>query len=156
MTGEHKTSDYTVELEWMPDPESNYKRMAKLGNTSDNLPEIILVTPPEFKKGIPDNWSPEHLFVSSVVACFFTTFVAISDSSNLKLTSLRIRGVGTLEKDADGKEAITKIDLYPEIIIDESENVEKARKIAEKTEKNCLIANSMKSEIIMTPDIKNA
>lgn len=147
-------SEYTIELKWMPDPDAEYKRMAQLGN--DNLPQIVCVTPPEFKKGIPDHWSPEHLFVSSVVACFFTTFLAISDSSKLQLKELVINGVGTLDKDADGKEAITRIDLYPKIIIEAGEDVVKAKKIAEKTEVNCLIANSMKSEITMTPEIEEA
>jgi organic hydroperoxide reductase OsmC/OhrA len=149
-------SEYAIELKWLHDPDTEYKRMAKLGNESENLPQIVCVTPPEFKKGIPDHWSPEHLFVSSVVACFFTTFLAISDSSKLQLKALAINGVGILDKDADGKEAITRIDLYPKIVIEAGEDVAKAKKIAEKTEINCLIANSMKSEITITPEIEEA
>nr|MDO8112165.1 OsmC family protein [Candidatus Sigynarchaeota archaeon] len=149
-------SEYKVELEWLADSAIPFKRMAKLSNKDEKLPDVICVTPPEFKKGIPNHWSPEHLFVSSCVACFFTTFLAISDSSGLSLKSFKLKGIGTLAKNAQGKEAMTRLDLYPEIVVGTEADIDKAKKVAEKTEANCLIANSMKSEITLHPSIKKA
>ncbi|MEX2685038.1 MAG: OsmC family protein [Candidatus Sigynarchaeota archaeon] len=142
-------SEYKVELEWLNDTANPYKRMARMGSTADKLPEIICVTPPEFKKGIANHWSPEHLFVSSCVACFFTTFMSISESSNLPVKSFKVGGMGILAKDKDGKSAMTKLDLYPEIVLEKDGDIEKAKKVAEKAEANCLIANSMKTEVIV-------
>ncbi|NMC05810.1 MAG: OsmC family protein [Candidatus Lokiarchaeota archaeon] len=149
-------SEYKVEVEWLPDPASPYKRMARMGSAADKLPEVTCVTPPEFKKGIPNHWSPEHLFVSSCAACFFTTFTSISDSSALSLKTFKVKATGILAKDKAGKEAMTRIDLYPEIVVEKDADIEKAKRIAEKAEANCLIANSMKSEIVVHPAIRKA
>lgn len=147
-------SEYKVEVEWLPDTANSYRRMARMDSAADKLPEIICVTPPEFKKGIPNHWSPEHLFVSSCAACFFTTFTAISDSSGLSLKSFKVKATGILAKDNDGKDAMIKLDLYPEIVVERDADLEKAKRVAEKAEKSCLIANSMKSEIIIHPSIQ--
>ncbi len=147
-------SEYKVEVEWLPDTANSYRRMARMDSAADKLPEIICVTPPEFKKGIPNHWSPEHLFVSSCAACFFTTFTAMSDSSGLSLKSFKVKATGILAKDNDGKDAMIKLDLYPEIVVERDADLEKAKRVAEKAEKNCLIANSMKSEIIIHPSIQ--
>ncbi len=147
-------SEYKVEVEWLPDTANSYRRMARMDSAADKLPEIICVTPPEFKKGIPNHWSPEHLFVSSCAACFFTTFTAMSDSSGLSLKSFKVKATGILAKDNDGKDAMIKLDLYPEIVVERDADLEKAKRVAEKAEKSCLIANSMKSEIIIHPSIQ--
>jgi organic hydroperoxide reductase OsmC/OhrA len=149
-------SEYKVEVEWLPDPASPYKRMARMGSATDKLPEVMCVTPPEFKKGIPNHWSPEHLFVSSVAGCFFTTFTAISDSSGVSLKSFKVKATGILAKDKNGKDAMTKVDLYPEITVEKDADVDKAKRVAEKTEANCLISNSMKTEVIIHPTIRKA
>jgi len=151
-----RISEYKVELEWLDDTANPYKRMAKMSSAADKLPEIICVTPPEFKKGIANHWSPEHLFVSSCVACFFTTFMSISESSGLPVKSFKVKGTGILAKDKDGKSAMTKLDLYPEIVVEKDADLEKARRVAKKSEANCLIANSMKSEIILHLEIRKA
>jgi len=36
---------------------------------------IEVATPPEFPKGIPGIWSPEHLFTASISSCLMTTFL---------------------------------------------------------------------------------
>jgi len=35
---------------------------------------IEVATLPEFPKGIPGIWSPEHLFTAAVSSCLMTTF----------------------------------------------------------------------------------
>ncbi len=149
-------SEYKAEAEWEPDSASPYKRMARMSSPSDKLPEITIVTPPEFDKGIPNHWTPEHLFVSSLVACFFATFMRISEGSSLSLKALKVAGTSVLSQDKDGKNAITKVDLYPDIVVEKDKDIIKANRIAEKTEQECLIANSMKSEIMIHPSIRKA
>ncbi|HRG17845.1 MAG TPA: hypothetical protein PLP39_02030 [Flavobacterium lutivivi] len=58
---------YSVNLKW----ESDRKGIM----SSPELTTIIEVaTPPEFEKGMPNVWSPEHLFTAAVISCFMTTF----------------------------------------------------------------------------------
>jgi len=108
--------------------------------------KIEVATPPEFDKGMPNIWSPEHLFTASVVSCFMTTFLAIAEYSKLEYIKFSCNAEGVLEK-IDGKYLMTKIILKPELIIAELDKMERAQRILEKSEAACLISNSIKSEI---------
>ena len=130
---------YTVNLKW----ENDRKGIM----SSPELPiKIEVATPPEFDKGMPNIWSPEHLFTASVVSCFMTTFLAIADYSKLDFINFKCDAEGVLEQ-VDGKYLMTKIILKPELTIAELNKMERAQRILEKSEAACLISNSIKSEI---------
>jgi len=119
--------------------------------SSDGFPNIEVATPPEFK-GIPGVWTPEHLFVSAVNICLMTTFLAIAENSFLSFTSYSCSGKGKLER-VDGKFMISEIELQPKITVKKEKDKEKALRIIEKSEKACLISNSIKSNVILKPEI---
>jgi peroxiredoxin-like protein len=119
---------------------------------SESLPDMKVATPPEFPKGVAGIWSPEHLFVSSVNVCLMTTFLAIAENSSLPFNSFKCEANGKLEK-VDGMFMISEIELRPEIIIPEEKYREKAGRLIEKSEKMCLISNSVKTRIILNPII---
>ena len=130
---------YTVNLSWEHDRKGIM--------SSPELPtKIEVATPPEFDKGMPNIWSPEHLFTASVVSCFMTTFLAIAEYSKLEYIKFSCNAEGILEK-IDGKYLMTKIILKPELTIAELDKMERAQRILEKSEAACLISNSIKSEI---------
>ncbi|MFO7444817.1 MAG: OsmC family protein [Ignavibacteriaceae bacterium] len=125
----------------------------RIGNISaDGMPDVTVATPPEFPKGVPDIWSPEHLFVASVNICLMTTFLAIADNSNLQFKSFSSKAKGKLEK-VDGKFAISEIELNPSVTVTQEKDVERAKRIIDKAEQNCLISNSIKSKIILNPEV---
>lgn len=121
--------------------------------SSDSLPDIKVATPPEFPKGVAGIWSPEHLFVSSVAICLMTTFLSIAENSSLPFNSFKCEAEGKLEK-VDGKFMISEIELKPEVVVSEEKLREKTVRIIEKSEKMCLISNSIRSKIILSPVIK--
>ncbi|MFZ1292123.1 MAG: OsmC family protein [Melioribacteraceae bacterium] len=116
------------------------------------LHDIEVATPPEFPKGVPNIWSPEHLFVASVNVCLMTTFLAIAENSKLEFSSFTSKAKGKLEKVENGF-MITEIELYPEINIVAEKDLERAERIVQKAEQHCLISNSIKSEIKLFPKI---
>lgn len=121
--------------------------------TSPDLTNSITVaTPPEFPKGEPNMWSPEHLYVAAANSCLMTTFLAIADNSKLDFVSFDSGASGKLEK-AEGKFMITEIELKPRVVLKSEKDRERALRIIEKSEKACLISNSMKSKIILSPEI---
>src|SRR5690349_13974368 len=81
---------------------------------------IEVATPPEFPKGMPGLWSPEHLLVAAVNSCFMTTFLAIAENSKLEFHLFSCSATGKLEK-VDGKFMITEIKLSPVLTIDKSD-----------------------------------
>lgn len=130
---------YLVNLEWSMD---------RKGEISSPVldQKIEVATPPEFPKGMPGIWSPEHLFTAAVSSCFMTTFLAIAENSNLEFFSLTCPAEGILDK-KEGKFAMTEIILKPVLTIPNEEDREKAEKVMVKAERACLISNSITSEV---------
>ena len=114
---------------------------------------IEVATPPEFPKGIPGIWSPEHLFTASVSSCLMTTFLAIAENSRLEFSSFSCKSKGKLEK-IEGKFSMSEIILEPTVVIIHENDREKAERVLIKAETACLISNSIKSKITMIPTIK--
>ncbi len=139
-----ETFFYNTEVNWREG------RTGKL--SSEGMQDITIATPPEFPGGVPNIWSPEHLFVASANICLMTTFLAIAENSKLNFFSYSSGGKGKVER-VDGKFFITQIELSPKILVPNERDKEKALRIIEKSEKACLISRSMKSEIILKPEI---
>lgn len=108
---------------------------------------LEVATPPEFPKGMPGIWSPEHLLVAAVESCLMTTFLAIAENSKLAFESFQANAVGKLET-VDGKYMISEITLSPVLEISNEADRERAERILQKSEAACLISNSVKSNII--------
>lgn len=139
---------YEVNLGW---------QYARLGQLSSPLltDTIDVATPPEFPKGMPGVWSPEHLLVAAVSGCFMTTFLAIAENSKLDFDDFDCRAVGKLES-IDSKLQISSVELYPKLLLTDESDMEKAQRILQKTEKACLITHSIRSQVSLHPDIKIA
>ncbi|UKJ06732.1 OsmC family protein [Solitalea lacus] len=113
---------------------------------------IEVATPPQFPKGIPGIWTPEHLFTASIGSCLMTTFLAIAENSKLNFKNFRCRSKGKLEQ-VDGKFMISEIILEPTVEITDKKERDKAERVLQKSEAACLISNSIKSKIIVKPTI---
>lgn len=114
---------------------------------------VEVATPPEFPKGMPGIWSPEHLFVAAISSCLMTTFLAVSENSKLPFVSFECNAIGKLDK-IDGKFMMTEVTLKPTLVIEQADQYDRAKRILEMSEKACLISNSVKSTIIFEPTIK--
>ncbi|MBI1766977.1 MAG: OsmC family protein [Bacteroidetes bacterium] len=113
---------------------------------------IEVATPPEFEKGMQGIWSPEHLFTASVGSCFMTTFLAIAENSKLEFTSFACRAVGKLDSE-EGKLMMTEVSLQAEVTIANSNQQELAMRVLQKSERACLISNSIKTKVSMIPAV---
>ena len=122
-------------------------------NTSMENNCIEVATPPQFPKGIPGIWSPEHLFTASVSSCFMTTFLSIAENSRLNFLSFSCSSKGKLEN-VDGRPQMTEIQISPHVVIGSESDREKTVRILNKAEAACLITNSIKSKVIMQPAIE--
>lgn len=144
---------YHVNINWskerkgmMCSPELN-----SMANNANGCIEVA--TPPEFPKGIPGIWSPEHLFTASISSCLMTTFLAIAENSKLDFFSFQCQSTGKLEQ-VGGKYLMSEILLEPKVVIQNEKDIEKAERVLQKSEAVCLISNSVKSKIIMNPVIE--
>lgn len=135
---------YNTEIQWLGERRGDLR--------AAGLPELVVDAPPEFK-GHEGFWTPEHLFVASVNSCFMTTFLAIAENSKLDFISLRVGAKGKLEKQDGQGFMITEITLWPRLVLRESRDAERAVRILQKAERNCLISNSIKTQITLQPEV---
>jgi peroxiredoxin-like protein len=118
---------------------------------ADAVDPIISAPPAEF--GGPGNrWSPESLLVASVADCFILTFRAISRASKLDWVSLQCEANGTLDKTEDATR-FTRFDIRATLEVSDGTSVDKARRIMEKAEQNCLITNSLSARSHLDADV---
>jgi peroxiredoxin-like protein len=113
---------------------------------------IEVATPPEFPKGMPGIWSPEHLFTAAVSSCLMTTFLSIAENSKLSFTHFSCKSKGKLEQ-VEGKFMMSEIILEPTVTISDEKDRERAERILQKSEAACLISNSIKSKVTMQTTI---
>ena len=114
--------------------------------------EIEVATPPEFG-GHENIISPEDLFVSSANVCYMTTLLGTIKNMGVELVSYESEAEGILDT-VDKMKIFTKIIIKPKIKAKETE--EKIRMILGHAEKRCLVANSMKTQVIIEPRIETA
>lgn len=134
---------YRTSVQWVSE------RRANLG--AEGLPGLEVATPPEFPGGHPGVWSPEHLFTAAAEACLMTTFLAIAANSKLEFKAYSSTAEGFLEKTEAGL-LMTEIVLRPRVVV-AADQVDRAKRVLEKAEKNCLISNSMKTRVVLEPDV---
>jgi organic hydroperoxide reductase OsmC/OhrA len=99
---------------------------------------------------------PEEAYVASLSSCHMLTFLAVAARKKLTVDSYEDHAVGYLEKNEEGKLAITKIDLHPKVIFEEGLSVshEELSSLHELAHHECFIANSVKTEIKTIIDIE--
>ena len=145
---------YNVDVNWSTDRKGTVcPPEIDQFNTENKCIEVA--TPPEFPKGIPGIWTPEHLFTAAVSSCLMTTFLAIAENSKLEFISFSCRSKGVLEQ-VEGKFIMSEIILEPTIIINDEKDRDRAERVIQKSEAACLISNSIISKITMISTIKTS
>lgn len=138
---------YNVNINWNTD-RRGVMCSPELNRDANSCIEVA--TPPEFPKGMPGIWSPEHLFTAAVSSCLMTTFLAIAENSKLAFKDFSCSSKGKLEQ-VDGKFIMSEIILEPVVTIVDEKDRERAERVLQKSEAACLISNSVKSKITMIP-----
>ena len=114
---------------------------------------IECATPPEFPNGVPNIWSPEHLFVAAINSCFMATFLAIANNFKLEVQSFKCTTIAKLEM-VEGKYLITTAVLSPIVkLVNPETDTEKAIRVLEKAKGGCLVTNSMKTEVTLNSTV---
>jgi len=116
--------------------------------TANDVKDVIRVaTPPEFSGGVPDMWSPEHLFLSSLSSSFMTTYLAFAEKRKLAIIHFECSTIGQIAL-VDGHLEFTTVNLYPKIYVETQEEIVIANDVLTKTYKHCIIANSIKPHLV--------
>ena len=112
--------------------------------TSDGIPDMATVTPPEFD-GPGGLWSPETLLVGAVVDCYVHTFRGIARASRMPWVEISVTCDGTLER-PEHVTQFTRFDLSARVVLPPEASEEQGRRILTRAEETCLITRSLKAE----------
>jgi organic hydroperoxide reductase OsmC/OhrA len=96
--------------------------------------------------------NPEELLAATLASCHMLTFLAVSAKSRLHVESYEDEPVATLDKNAEGKLAVTHIRLNPRAKFKgETPSAEKLQELHNKAHRNCFIANSLACKMTVEP-----
>ena len=105
---------------------------------------IQLAIPPEFE-GLGGTYSPEDLYVLSLLNCFLATFKFVAEKSKLEFREINGEGVLYVEKGMEKAPWMSRVELS--FTLTGPTQKERALNLLEKTKNNCMIINSVKSEV---------
>jgi organic hydroperoxide reductase OsmC/OhrA len=136
---------YEVDLAW------NSERNGTL--SSMGLPELEVVTPPEFLKGKKNKWTPEHMLAGAVSSCFMNSFLAVAESARLDVLGYKSHCFVKLVQKAGQLEA-SEILIRPTIKLISDQDLPKALQLIEKTEGACPIKKALKLSVDIHPQFE--
>jgi peroxiredoxin-like protein len=119
--------------------------------SSPRLPDLPTASPPEFG-GPGGAWSPEHLLLAAVESCYLFTLRAVARASGLEFTSLDLASDGIVDRE-DGVTRFTEIVLRPRLTVGPGVDLDRARRVLDKSERACLVSASLKTPVRVEPDL---
>jgi organic hydroperoxide reductase OsmC/OhrA len=122
-----------------------------------NGPEMKFSAPPDVQ-GHAGVYTPEDGFVAAANTCVMLMFVWAAERFKLRLLSYECRGEGTKLVELDRTEIFTRLLFQPRIRVaagGERQDIVEARvrRALQAARKYSLVANSVKSEIVIEPEI---
>ena len=99
--------------------------------------------------GNPDRVDPEGAFVAALASCHMLTFLALASNRGFVVDSYEDCAVGHLGKNANGKMAVIRVDLHPQITFSGAKLPAQTDLdwLHDKAHKECFIANSVNTEV---------
>ena len=99
---------------------------------------------------VAENVDPEEAFVASLSSCHMLFFLDIAAKSGYVVDEYTDAAIGSMEKNTEGKTAITKVVLRPNAIFS-GEHIPDPGKVEQmhrRAHEFCFIANSVKTKVI--------
>ncbi len=97
--------------------------------------------------------TPEGTLVAALCMCYELTLVAFLQGMKIEVSELEVRGEGEAPGDLGPGKGFRKIDLKPVLKV-KKEDKEKALQAINQAKEFCLVANSLKVPITLSPEIK--
>ena len=133
--------DYPVEFNSRSDAEKGEEKWSL--ETDEGL-KTDMTVPEEFG-GDSENPSPEDLFSASLQTCMIATFKTIAERKNLSYDRISSEASVELDRGEDSRPVMKEAEINLDVtgVGDQG----KAEKVAQATEKNCFIHNSVKTDV---------
>jgi organic hydroperoxide reductase OsmC/OhrA len=147
-----RTATYNTTVTW----KGEHWGHLRLGNG----PEMDFSAPPD-AQGHPGVLTPEDAFVAAANTCVMMMFIWAAERFKLDLVSYDCYAEGTKLIELDRTEIFTQLVLRPKIVVradgqDKAAVEKRVRRALESAQKYSLVANSVKSAVVIEPAIEVA
>jgi organic hydroperoxide reductase OsmC/OhrA len=145
-----RTTSYHTTVQW----KGEHRGHIRMGNG----PEMDFSAPPD-AHGHAGVLTPEDAFVAAVNTCVMMMFLWSAERFKLDLVSYECLGEGTKLIELDRTELFTQVVLRPRIavrsdIADKDATLKRLQRALDSAVKYSLVANSIKSKLILEPAIE--
>ena len=134
---------YNVQLKGGP---TGYAHLDSVGRRT------LATAPPREFGGPGDAWSPEHLFLAAIEACFLFTLRAVAQVSKLEFLDLNVHAEGTVDRQT-GVTKFTDIVLRPRITFAAGVDRAKVAAVLANTEKHCLVSATLATPVRVEAEV---
>jgi organic hydroperoxide reductase OsmC/OhrA len=96
---------------------------------------------------------PEEAFVAAISSCHMLWFLSIACERGFVVESYRDEAVGVMERNSEGKLAMTRVTLRPRVVFADYNSPDEPTflEMHHAAHDECYIANSVKSEVVCEP-----
>jgi organic hydroperoxide reductase OsmC/OhrA len=119
--------------------------------TTSGVPGLRAAPPPAYD-GPGDAWTPEHLLLAAVEACFLFTFRAVARQMHVEYTACALSCEGVVDRQ-DGVVRFTEIVVRPHLTLPASADFDRVKRALAKTERACLVSASLSTPIRVEPQL---
>lgn len=118
---------------------------------------VVVSASTEFK-GDANAADPEQLLLTALASCQMLTFLAVAEARGYRVERYRDQPVAYLEKNAEGRLAVTRIELSPMVDFagDKWPDGATLEKLHQSAHRNCFIAHSITAQVTVTPVMETA
>lgn len=147
-------SEYGATVTWhlKPDTPFEYEQFNRDHEWTLSGGEVVQASASPSFFGSGSRVNPDEAVIAATSSCHMLTFLAIAAKRGLKVLSYIDQPSGTVEKNAEGRTAITHIVLRPRVVFDGVDMDGPAlEKLHASAHRNCFVANSLKSDVRIEP-----
>lgn len=150
---EHKEHHYHIVCRWSGSTGTGYEAYNRNHEvaTPSAATRLTLSSDPAFR-GDPGLLNPEQLVVMAASSCQLLSFLAVAARRRMDVLEYEDHAEGLMPEN-EKPVRITRIALRPRIVVKGPADEAAVRKAVELGHHECFIANSLKSEISVEPEI---
>lgn len=147
---------FPVAVRWDGSTAGGYRAYSRTHvSAADGIPDLTVSADRHFR-GDPAFHNPEQLLVIAAASCQLLSFLALAANSGIDVLDYCDDAVGTMTP-SRGPMSVERIELRPRITVatgpDGDTDTAAVLALVEQAHRECFIANSLRSEIVIVPSV---
>ena len=142
-------STFKIKMNWKRDSDFSYEIFNRDHQINFSGNQSLNTSAAREYFGSDEAANPEELLAASLSSCHMLTFLAVASKSGYTVDEYKTVALALLNKNDEGRMAVTEINLYPEIVFSGNKlpTDEQLKSLHDKAHRNCFIAQSLKTKV---------